>query len=669
MSTGRKTPEGDVQNEKKTEEGKEAEERDTPETKVATFQRDCSPSSESSDSPLIGEESSVPTVSLMVENNEKLMTQMERKISEPKDHVEASEVLVTHAIIELQELNSAQNSTSDEGEIPSENFFVEEWQAFKSEMKTKLSDKEKVSTVLNFNNLCAEFTYSPTNENHWKNQKKKAPNETCSPLFYTVLIGIIVTLIPNSLIVLDIKAAYEYLLGNWYLKRGDDPEPLNSICQDAGNGNRECFETDMIWGIMTLILLFLPGIFWSLGIFIQFATHLREKDPDTYDRKRCLFFFFVPLAALTMVTFPLQLVAVSLVSCFNNQDQWMLLTSKIGIAEGLFNAHFQYLLQLFIFFVRADRHPSFFQYAAACGSLVFLVWSRIESLLVDRGGHKISPGRKVWWACRFGPMFLFNSAFKVGSISLICAMLRYNAIWFYSIVVIVWLLLQFLFNEQYLPRKYYYLFIGAAMHAVSIAHIPEEVKMIHAKANSNKNTMWATRLTDFQMKANMWFQNIIWFVLNSVIIITLTVVAELKTDAEFPTFWPFFPETVSFKDNKVFGGLKIIAPVILIAGLISLILLWNMDFKRTDRKEINRGIKSAIAIKTKDAVDNAKRSSVTSCEDFKTGEFAGWRHQVSDCPACISEEDEPGPTWHRYAHDGNVAEVSKTVNMLSRPHT
>ena len=54
------------------------------------------------------------------------------------------------------------------------------------------------------------------------------------------------------------------------------------------------------------------------------------------------------------------------------QDHWTILTSKIGIAEGFFNAHFQYLLQLFVFFVEADRHPSSFQYAAAFGSLLFL---------------------------------------------------------------------------------------------------------------------------------------------------------------------------------------------------------------------------------------------------------------------------------------------------------
>ena len=124
--------------------------------------------------------------------------------------------------------------------------------------------------------------------------------------------------------------------------------------------------------------------------------------------------FFIPLSILCIISFPLQLFFISLISCFHDQNQWILLTTKIGIAEGLFNAHFQYMLQLFVFFTRADRHPSVFQYLTAFVSLAMLAYSRVESLMLDRGGHKMSPGQKVWWIIRYGPNFLLNCAFKVG---------------------------------------------------------------------------------------------------------------------------------------------------------------------------------------------------------------------------------------------------------------
>merc|ERR1719220_2076823 len=450
------------------------------------------------------------------------------------------------------------------------------------------------------------------------------------------------------------------------------------ICRNATGlglfGKRECFEKDPIWGTLTLVLLGLPGIFWSLGIFMQWATYLRKKRPADYDRKRKLFFFFIPLAAVSMFTFPFQLMTISLISCFNNQDHWMTLTSKVGIAEGFFNAHFQYILQLFIFFVKADRHPSMFQYLLAFGSLLFLVWSRIESLLLDRGGHRLSPGQKAWWVCRYGPMFLFNSAFKLGSISLIVAMLRYNAIWLYGGVVIIWLLLQFLFNENCLPRRFYYLFIGAGLHAVSVAHIQEEVKMIKTNPDSKKNILWVTKLTDIQLKANMWFQNIMWFLVNSLIIITLTVFAEYKTETRVPTFWPFDLGDYTFTSNKVFGGLIYITPTIVGLGVISLVLLFFKEFKPNDRKKL---INLRKFQHVGDSTDSGKRVSAgstqsnerpKSVESTRSGngnvkqalsEFPGFKHVASKC-GCSDEEI----TWHLYESD-NDAEHG-LVGALSR---
>ena len=267
------------------------------------------------------------------------------------------------------------------------------------------------------------------------------------------------------------------------------------------------------------------------------------------------------------------------------QDHWTILTSKIAIAEGFFNAHFQYLLQLFVFFLKADRHPSAFQYASAFGSLLFLVWSRIESLLADRGGHRFSPGQKIWWLLRFGPVFLFNSAFKLGSISLIFAILRYNAIYIYGIVVIMWMVIQFLFNQQYLPRRFYFLFVGAGMHACSVAHIQETVKLVWTGLNSKENILWISRLSDCQLKRNMWCQNLIWFTFNCVTISVLWFVSTNYKVTNLSILWPFFEKSFSFGDVKVVRSLHIVVPLIIALGVISLLLLLTMDFKTVSTKE------------------------------------------------------------------------------------
>jgi len=534
----------------------------------------------------------------------------------------------------------------NERKFDSRKFFSREWKAFKDEMGKKLSEKEKIDTITNFDKMRKEWN-SEGNDDHWTKKTTKKKGETCSELFSTIITGICFTLIPNCALVLDYMTASEYLFGNYYTKYESDPKPLTN-CRITSAGKTECLEYDPIYGALTVSLTFISGPLWSFGLFLQFGTYLRKTHPEVYQRKRMLILFFLPLSLILMVTFPFQLFIVSLISCFNDQDQWILLTTKIGIAEGLFNAHFQYLLQLFVIFTRADRHPSMFQYLAAFGSLLFLVWSRIESLLLDRGGHRMSPGQKAWWICRFGPCFLFNCAFKVGSISLIFAMLRYNCIWLYGTIIVTWFLLQILFNERCLPAKYYYLFIGAGLHGVSVAHIPQEVKMIDTNPDSKKNILWATRLTSRQLRFNLLFQNLFWFAFNFIIITSLTIVSYLSPKTSIQTFWPFSTQSYSLEENKVFRVLYIIAPILLLIGLISQVLLWRFEFKKEDKEKL----KQNIGIHKKDVTDGMRQISSES-EDYDPSKgadisFDGWRHDSNNCPGC---DDENVSSWHRHVCD------------------
>eukprot|EP00092_Neocalanus_flemingeri_P029718 GFUD01032266.1.p1 GENE.GFUD01032266.1~~GFUD01032266.1.p1 ORF type:complete len:659 (-),score=121.63 GFUD01032266.1:313-2289(-) len=564
------------------------------------------------------------------------MLSLQDEVMELDDKVK---VVVIHDAIQSDNEDMSENAKSH---VDTKKFFSREWKAFKDEMGTKLSDKKEISTVINFGEMGKEWK-SEGNDKHWSNQAVKKDGETCSTLFSTIITGILFTLIPNCAIVLDYMTAKEYIFGNYYIKYETDPHSFD--CRNTSSGQTECLEYDPIYGGLTLSLTFISGFFWSFGIFLQLGTYLRKVQPEVFQRKRMLFLFFLPLALISMISFPLQLFVVSLISCFNDQDQWILLTTKIGIAEGMFNAHFQYMLQLFIIFTRADRHPSLFQYLSAFGSLIFLAYSRIESLLLDRGGHHMSPGQKAWWICRFGPCFLFNCAFKVGSISLIIAMLRFNSIWFYGTIIITWFLLQILFNEQCLPSKYYYLFIGAGLHAISVAHIPQEVKLIDTKPDSKNNILWTTRLSSRQLRFNLLFQNFVWFIINSIIIITLTIVNYLEPETEISTFWPFISKTYSFKENKVFRVLYIIAPILLLVGLISQVLLWRFEFKKKDKQKVRQ----AILMHKKDATDGLRQLSAESdCDPSMAADivFDGWRHVPENCPGC-----ENGTCWHRHVSD------------------
>ena len=213
-------------------------------------------------------------------------------------------------------------------------FFNEEWEAFKTERATRWSEKKTENIELDFKGLRQEWKYDRGNREHWINQaQKQKETDTCCPLFYSILVGIVFVVIPNGAILLDMLAASDYLGGQWYLKRWNDlnltaivscidplETPVGAQCCRVNSGKTlECFEKDPLWGTLTLIFLFIPGVFWSLGIFIQFASYLRTKNPEKFNQKRILFFFFLPAAALCTISFPLQLMIVSIIATFNTQ--------------------------------------------------------------------------------------------------------------------------------------------------------------------------------------------------------------------------------------------------------------------------------------------------------------------------------------------------------------
>ena len=568
------------------------------------------------------------------------------------------------------------------------NFFRREKQAFIKESHKKLRLIPKKNTRIDFGEIVSEFKGEGKDSprNHWKNQAKKREGEKCPELLSTVIMGLFFTLAPNCAIVLDYMAAQEYLGGNWYLKYSADLKGkssmdvvclnrteagLDTICRPSTggflgleylkDGYCECLEYDPVWGALTLVFTFTSGVFWSFLLFFRLYHYLTERDRAFYNRKRMVIFFFIPLAIISVGTFPLQLVIISLINVFNDQEQWSFLTIKIGVAEGLFNAHFQFILQLFVFCVRADRHPSFWQFFLLFGSLAFLSYSRVESLLLDRGGPRMSPGQRLWWILRFGPSFLLNCAFKLGSIGLILAMLRFNAIWLYGFVILIWILFQILFNEQVISRRHYYLFLGAGMHAITVAHIPEYVKLIDTDPDMKKNVLWSTKLSSGQLRTNLRLQNLFWFLFNTIIISCVWIAAEyMDQKTEFYVFWPFTPnDTYRLEDNKVFKVIQYVAPIIIIIGTISQIIIWFFEERPIKIKDV---VKMNLHPFSQQNSTSTERDTVDSAEPGETPlTYEGWTHVST-----LTYDDKS--KWHKHTYDMNLTRgVQGKFNQIIYP--
>ena len=93
--------------------------------------------------------------------------------------------------------------------------------------------------------------------------------------------------------------------------------------------------------------------------------------------------------------------------------------------------------------------------------------------------------------------------------------------------------------------------------------------------------------------------------------------------------------------------LHIIAPVILLTGLISQVLLWNYDFNKEDRKKFKQLL--GIPIPASKALPAERDDSDPSkSEDIF---FDGWTHVPENCPGCYRGSII---LWHRHVCDDVV---------------
>ena len=136
----------------------------------------------------------------------------------------------------------------------------------------------------------------------------------------------------------------------------------------------ECFEKDPIWGYMTLVFMFLPGL-------LCISVTWQEKSSG-----------FKAFGLLFLPLFPVFAVIVKILEMFNPGPSWTLLAQLLSTAEAKTEAQFQFMLQLFIIFTRADRQPSTLQIVTMLTSLltfckVDIDFLRLQRFIKKKDGH------------------------------------------------------------------------------------------------------------------------------------------------------------------------------------------------------------------------------------------------------------------------------------------
>ena len=100
-------------------------------------------------------------------------------------------------------------------------------------------------------------------------------------------------------------------------------------------------------------------------------------------------------------------------------------------------------------------------------------------------------------------------------------------------------------------------------------------------------------------------------------------------DIQIPYFWPFTDKTILFHENKVFGVLHIIVPILLSVGVLSQLLVWL-----------------SATYTYSDADDDQGDGTVI---------LELWDHEKKDVCGC-ADAGKGTSRWHRYHYREDLGE-------------
>ena len=144
----------------------------------------------------------------------------------------------------------------------------------------------------------------------------------------------------------------------------------------------ECFETDIIWGGVTVLLILLPGVF--------FASDVSRILSEVMENEKAFPWLFWLLLLPMLLAFPVVLILVKLVGLIIPGPEWKKTTIKLTSVEGAWESSMQLLLTLFIIFSRVDRRPASWQVASLVASMVLVTKTAIADHF-RRQNRQLSP--------------------------------------------------------------------------------------------------------------------------------------------------------------------------------------------------------------------------------------------------------------------------------------
>ena len=273
---------------------------------------------------------------------------------------------------------------------------------------------------------------------------------------------------------------------------------INAVWEYLGEGNK-------FWGWTTFVLIFLPGLFFS--IWFRKASNIGWCK----GRVGCKCYLFHPLSPIGYLLFPFILIPVKIVGLFNPGPEWKRFTVKMTSFEGDFESSLQTLLTLYILFMRAKNGqlPEWWQVAQLTASMVMVTKTAISDYLLPRQPMSLKAELKS--TIILIPLFLSNCVFKILSCGTVAAQFRANTFLIFPLAI----------GLLHLPNilacccKIGFLTLGSPKHMIKLLVIQKEGR------------------TTKQSMTNFLYNNTFWFIFYTLLLsIQLILLPQKSSDPE-----------------------------------------------------------------------------------------------------------------------------------------
>ena len=421
------------------------------------------------------------------------------------------------------------------------------------------------------------------------NRKREAGKSLIKSTVQSLLVCALFSFLPSLIdIGSDAYLSWSFISGDNYTKHVPNEDyhtvqncgkSVSRTLKEVRNGTDEgwkhhsteyefvCFEKDPIFGSITLFLIFLPG-FMCVDYYYK---ELRLKHGPKHNDKTGVYVFkhilVLLLTCACIFTFPFQLILIKLICLFNKSDSMNKLSCEVSGREGLFESSLQVVFQLYIIFSKEDRQPSLVQLLTLGISVIMIVMTTLEAFFVDQ------PIREPYDYFKVALFAIPGSIFKIGTISIICTVLRFNIV--FVVLITLGLLKCILMLPKVEEKSSFMIQKALIFHAVGLKKESNTIHVINENPDAQKD-----RVTTAGQCRNLFEANVFIFILYSILLLICLLLVNIDKNMVLPSMVFFDFNLYSYQLSTLplvqVYPINVVSVLIWCSGFFSVIIMYHL---------------------------------------------------------------------------------------------